>query len=189
MIQIADLLEQNAELSLKDLSLTFGISEPAQLASVEPSRRFFTHLAHNRGDIMLIDLKRIVEQKLRLTRKSIFPYIERAITERRVTFTIESTLGELKESGTSWLYLLENVADKLLENTCQLPSWKDVASYFEYDHIVRESFCANLPVERLTVKLIRYLTFREEVPTIGTFKLHLQRVNRNDIIRLLDGQL
>ena len=129
MMQIADSLEQNTELYLQSLARMFEGVDPSQLASVEPSRRLFTHLAENRGEIKLVDLKTLIEQDLRLTRKSIFLPIERAIEEKRVAFTLTSTLAEVNGNGRDWVFLMDNMANKLMENKCQLPSWRDVASY------------------------------------------------------------
>ena len=184
-MKIADLLEKMPGNYCEDLALKFGVSEPSHLASVEPSRRFFTHLAHNKGDLTLTQLKTLVEQDLRLKRNSIFPSIEKDIIEGKVSFTLEASLAELKGNGKHWFYLLENVAYKLLENSYQLPSWKDVADYYKYDHNTIESFSKETEYERPTVKLFQHLSFMENIPTISTLKCHLKDLHRNDIVKLL----
>ena len=182
--KIADLLEQGSGNSLSRLAVMFHVNEPSQLTSVEPSRRFFTNLAETKVDITLADLKKLIEHDLGVQRLSIFPPIEEAIAEKRVAFTLESTLVELK--GKNWLYLLENIANKLLENNCNLPSWKNIADHYDYSHSAIESFSLNLRELRPTFKLFQYLSFMENVPKIATLRSHLKILKRNDIIKLLD---
>ena len=184
---IAAFLEQDSGVPAKELALLFGIREPSQLTTTEPSQNFFTNLANNRRDITMADIKKLIEQNLSKTRQSIFPPVEKAIAERTVDFTLRSTLAELNPQD--WLYFLKNIADKLLESTFQLPSWKDVASHYGYKFDTIESFCANIQEERPTVKLFQHLVFVENVPTISTLKGHLQTLNRYDIIRLIDEML
>ena len=186
--QIADFLERDNGADLQSLARQFDIGEPALLRPVEPSRNFFNHLAHNR-DVTLIDLKRLIEKGLRLNCSSIFPPIERAIQEGTVEFKLETTLAELRRSGPNWSYFLINVADKLLENTSQLPTWRDIADHYKYDYNVIESFCANLQDVRPTVRLFRHLVSMENVPTISILKNHLKTLNRHDIISQIDESL
>ena len=184
MMMIADLLERNGGNDLENLALSFDVTDPSQLTSVEPSRRFFTHLANNRLDINLADLKRLIESDLRVTRATIFPPIKKDIEAGNVDFTLESNLADMK--GRNWLYLLKNVADKLLENTSQLPSWKDIADYYRYSHDTIESFSINLTNVRPTVKLFQYLSFMESIPTMAMLKRHLQDIDRIDIVKEID---
>ena len=180
LIYIADSLERNNGTYLERLAYAFGVDDPSQLASVEPSQRFFTHLANNRLDIKLADLKTLIEQTLYNKRATIFPSIEQDIQAGNVDFTLESKLADMK--GQNWLYLLTNVADKLLENKCRLPSWKDIADYYGYSHDTIERFCIDLTEVRPTVKLLQYLSFMEVVPTIATLINHLKSLGRNEIV-------
>ena len=177
---------------MQDLATLFDIKETSQLSSVEPSRNFFTNLAHTKGGIKLVELKRLIEQDLHLKRNSIFPPIEKAMSDKKLEFTLEITLAELNGNGQNWFYFLENVVDKLLENTFQLPSWRDIADYYKYDYNEIERFSTpGTPVrqERLTVKLFRHLVAMENVPTISTLKNHLRTLNRNDVIRKINEEL
>ena len=165
------------------------MGEASHLSSVEPSRNFFTNLAHAKEGIKLVELRRLIEHDLHLKRKSIFPPIEKAISEKKLEFTLESTLAELNNNGQNWFYFLENVADKLLENTFQLPSWRDIADYYIDDHKEIERFSTNVKQERPTFKLFRHLVAMENVPTIFTLKKYLRKLNRNDVIRKINDEL
>ena len=180
------MLEQDSGIHLQGLANLFDIKE-TQLSSVEPSRNFFTNLAHTKGGIKLVEIKRLIEQDLHL--KSIFPPIGKAISEKRLEFTLESTLAELHGNGQNWFYFLENVADKLSKNTFRLPSWRDIADYYNYDYNEIEHFSTNVKQERTTVKLFRHLVAMENVPTISTLKKHLRTLNRNDVIRKINEML
>ena len=186
LTEIAELLEQGSGIALQKLALQFDIAEPLQLTSVEPSERFFHNLAKNNGGIKLADLKKFIEVDCNLKNKSIFPPIERDITQGIVDFTLESTLAKLK--GRNWSYFLKHIADKLLENTFQLPSWKTVASRYKYTTDSIESFCINM-TERPTVRLFQHLRCMEDVPTISNLKICLKEIQRNDIVKILNKRL
>ena len=185
LLNIANLLEHDSGTSLQELALQSGITEQSQLASVEPSVRFFCNLASNRGHTTLADLKEFIEVDSTLKNKSIFIPIGEAIDERRVDFTLKSTLAELKNSGKNWLYFRKNVAYKLLENTSQLPSWKDVAGRYKYDYYIIESFSKNVNEERPTVRLFQQLVRMEDILTISTLIRNLREIRRNDVVRLI----
>ena len=186
LMDIADLLEQGNGDSLKELALVFDLVEPSKLESVAPSRSFFENLVCNKGDIKLSDLKKLIEEDLPFHNRKVFRCIQEDIEKGNVKLTFEITLGELFGNGINKLYFLENVADKLLRNSFQLPSWEDVADHYGYDYNEIQRFEANVKEERPTVKLLRHLSFMEDVPTITVLKSHLKSLNRNDIVRILD---
>ena len=186
LMKIADLLEQGNGNCLQDLALMFDVRELSELESVVPVRRFFEHLVSNTGDIRLLDLKKLIEENLRFHNMNVFLSVREDIEKGNVKFTLESTLAELFGNGIHKLYFLENIAYRLLKNSFRLPSWEDIADHYGYDDNDIQGFKANVEEERRTVKLFRYLSCRENVPTIATLKGHLKALKRFDIIRILN---
>ena len=104
--------------------------------------------------------------------------------------SLDTTLGELLQNASHWLLFVKHVADKLYENKYRLPSWKDVASHYEYMHSEINNFSTiNDNRERSTILLFEKLCQREEVPTIAALKGHLREIGRHDIVRDIDEWL
>ena len=181
------MLEGSSEPHARKLVYGFKVTDPSVLASVEPPRRFFTHLAHNKVDITVGNLKEVIEKKFPNSRiATIFPTIEGDIKNEKVNFTLKSTLAELVENVGSWIYFLTNVAEKVPENSNQLLSWKDIAHHYGYDYNTIEGFCKDVEEEKPVVKLFRHLSCMDKIPTIGTLKRHLRHLKRNDIIKVIN---
>ena len=187
-MKVADSLENTTYGNhLEHLAVLLGIAA-SFLTSDEPIRRFFTHLAHNRGEITVRDLKNVIEVDYQRQRiGTIFPAVEKDIKEKNVDFTLDSPLADLV--GKDWVYFEKNVACKLPENNHQLLSWKDIAHHYGYDNKAIGDFSIGVREERPTVKLFQKLSHMQNVPTIGTLKLHLGVLERNDIIKLLEEEL
>ena len=186
---IADSLERTSANNWEKLAFKFGfnfndVSKLKQEPS--PSRDFFLHLATNKGEITLTDLKNLLEERLLKKNKDIFRPIVQDIESKKVTFTMSSTLTELKENGETWNYFLEKIADKLLKNDAQLPYFKDIAGYYNYTFKEIQNFYNSKDEERPTFKLFELLSHRKVVPTVATLRKKLESIERYDIVGKID---
>ena len=190
MTKITEGLEKVKE-DWKRLAAKFNV-KPDQVSQMEhgksPSRRFFENLAAKRSNIKLGDLKGIVEKGIiHFKDTAALQQVKNAISNGRANFTLQSTLGDIKDNEKDWLYFQENVADELCPNDARLPSWENAARYYGYNSNAIESYkreCES--VEGPTAMLFRELSFKEDVPRIDTLKNHLELLGRSDIIKVID---
>jgi len=175
----------------KLLAAKFNVN-PDQVSQMEncksPSRRFFENLAAKRSNTRLGDLKGIAEKGIvHLMDTNALQNVKKAISNRGAGFTLESTLGDIKDNEKDWLYFQENVADELCPNDARLPSWENAARYYGYDSSAIESYKSECDsAERPTAMLFRELSFKEDVPKIDTLRNHLELLGRSDIIEVID---
>ena len=194
LLKIADNLDPEETNGLESLALKLDCT-PDQVAQImrgsKPSQNFFTNLAKNKRSITLEDLQNLIEGgALRSKKMTIFPSIIADIDNKRVEFTLESTLAEIASNGKHWLYFLENVANKLPSNKHRLLSWQEIASHYNYSQTEIKNFrMRRSDTESPTEDLFAILSQREHVPTIATLKEKLKQLNRHDVIRDIDEWL
>ena len=190
LLRIANSLEGTSVNNWKKLAFKFGfnsndVSELEQTPG--PSRNFFQHLASNRGEIKLAELKKLLDTGLGSRNAGIFLPIVNDIESGKVSFTLESTLAELIGNGSHWVYFLEKIADKLLKNNAQLPSFEDIAGHYNYSFIEIKNFYNIKDEERPTFKLFELLSHRKVVPTVAILRENLESIHRHDIVRVIDA--
>ena len=186
LLRIANSLEGTSVNNWKKLAFKFGLNchDVSKLEQTPgPSRNFFQHLASNRGEITLAELKKLLDNRLGSRNAGIFSPIVNDIESGKVSFTLESTLAELIGNGSHWDYFLEKIADKLLKNNAQLPSFEDIAGHYKYSFREIQNFYNIKDEERPTFKLFELLSHRKVVPTVATLKEKLEDIHRHDIVR------
>ena len=185
---LADSLEISNFDSLKRLlaqcsDVIGSINQNEILCNLSSCQVFFEDLAYWKPQVTLADVKDCIENR-RVQNKAIFKDVEVVINSKEVTFTLESTLYQLKENGEHWLYFLDHIANKLVERERHvLPTWKDVADFFGYSQQQIDTFEAlSKSDDRPTFKLLRLLNQRRPDLDVDYLKERLKNIRRNDII-------
>ena len=192
-------LEKNVESSsfskLKDLLLAFELSYEDRckvLNSATPCLAFFENLSKKEPELSLRDLRHDIEIKAMHPNKMIFKKIEEDIANSFVSFTLDSTLGELSAVPKNWFYILETIAGNLTpEKETLLISWESIASFHEYRIAEINNFkiIARYRVESPFQKFLSFLCANQPSLTVSEFVKKLRKIKREGAAEMVEEWL
>ena len=187
------------------------------LTSVLPCRGFFRHFfkwkSSDKTGLKLSDIQYDIEESCtqpnkskckihgkkrskspstmmcRLPNRMIFRKVLKDVDNRRVSFTLSSSLGELKEDPESMKYITQNIVDNLSpEERTQLPTWKDVG--YNHGYIAsdfNDFYKVHKNEETAIERLLSTVCEKEPLLPISCFIERLTQIRRNDIARVLEN--
>jgi len=150
---------------------------------------FFENLSKNKPHLSLSNLKDTIENNSSNLKPNteIFMKIERDIANGIVPFTLDTTLGELSNEPKNWLYILEEVACKLVpDDGTQLTRWENIASAYSYSSTEIASFQQNNNEETPTRKLLLLLCTKYPSLPVRLFVEKLRQIGREDVAIMVE---
>lgn len=150
---------------------------------------FFENLSKNKPHLSLSNLKDTIENNSSNLKPNteIFMKIERDIANGIVPFKLDTTLGELSNEPKNWLYILEEVACKLVpDDGTQLTRWENIASAYSYSSTEIASFQQNNNEETPTRKLLLLLCTKYPSLPVRLFVEKLRQIGREDVAIMVE---
>ena len=156
-----------------------------------PCHAFFENLSVGNPELTLDDLRETIEKKLHFTNNSIFQKVDRDIEARSALFSLDVQLGDVLDDSQMWLYLLKEIANKLLPQfLAQLPSWKNVASCYDYKPADIERFqFAHKGEECSAVRILSFIFRYHSSRPLSDFISMLELIGRKDVVDMVNDWL
>ena len=188
-------LEDASINSFKDLLRAFDLpfeDRSKILKCATQSIAFFENLSKSRPQLKLLELKAFVEDtcldlKPNMT---IFVKVEEDIASGTVQFTLNTTLGEISNNPKDWLYILEEVACKLVpEESNRLKSWENIACLCGYKASEISAFQRKNTEDTPLRKPLSLLCAKDTSPTVSLFTDKLRQIGRDDVAKMVEEWL
>ena len=188
-------LEGTSINNFKDLLRAFDLpleDRSKILKCATQSIAFFENLSKSKPHLKLRQLRTFI-QDTSLDSKpnmAIFVKVEEDIANVTVEFTLDATLGEISNNPKDWLYILEEVACKLVpEEGTRLISWENIAGLCGYKTSEISAFQRKNTEETPLRKLLSLLCAKDPPPTVSLFVDKLRRIGRNDVAKIVEEWL
>ena len=182
--------------NVKDFIFTFDLSYEDRckiLTCARASMAFMKNLSKTKPQMSLSNLRGIIEEKCGRMQPNmaIFKKVDDDIASGAVSFTLDSTLGDLSDVPQSWLYILETIGGNLVPETgTLLKSWKNIASACGYETSEIADFetsnAGSKGSESPMQKFLSIICTREPSFLISAFVEKLRTFGRNDIVQLVE---
>ena len=102
------------------------------MADVFPCHAFFESLSVSHPELSLRCLILTIDMKSGPESKSIFAKIQEAIESKLISCSLDVKLGFLIDNSKNWLHILTILANHLFQESPSIPSWKEIASCYDF---------------------------------------------------------